>query len=211
LERKVDPAAFETAMRQEVVPECLHTPVCAVDRAAIEEFVGNIVQVYGRESAYLVQRYEPAPPDFRLPIWNEPNVERIHEQLQVWVRTKYSRYRYAFRQLRPDVQIDGKVLHHIINRRYAKKCGFEYIRLAPIRRETNSSSAFSEDWGVNLEGWSPGYFDKQKARGYRVKYAGTDAILAMMDVELGGGIMDVARLAQDLFDVPGARRPQASF
>lgn len=211
MERKIDPVAYYTAMKMEVVPECLHTPVCAVDRQAIEEYVGEIVVSYGRESAFLVRRFEPAPKDERYPIWKEPNVDRVHEPLQVWVRTKYTRYRLAFKILRPGEVISEKVLHHIANRRYADKCGFGYIRLVPITRETNSSSAFSEDWGVNLEKWVPNYFEKQRTKGYRVKYAGTDAIMVMMDVKLGGGVMEVARLAQDLFEIPGVRPSQKSF
>ena len=211
MHRTIDPAAYETAMRQEVVPECLHTAICAMDRNAIEQFVGVIEQSYGRDNAFLVRRFEPAPRDERLPIWREPNVGRVHEVLQVWVRTRYTRYRKAFRALRPDEAIEHRVLHHIMNRRYAAKCGFEYLRLIPVTREVNSSSAFSEDWGVDLEKWVPNYFEKHKARGYRVRYAGTDQIVVMMGILPGGGVMETARLAQDLFDVPGLRKAQNSF
>ena len=37
-------------------------------------------------------------------------------------------------------------------------------------------------------------------REFRIKYAGTDEIRVMIDVLLGGGVMDVVRIAQNLFD-----------
>ena len=211
-QRKVDPAAYYTALRENGVPDCLHTPTVAADRAAIEDFVGVIVATHGRDSAFLVRRFDPAPMDLRYPIVAQPNFNRIHQDLQVWVRTRYTRYRRAFQALQPNVAVDGLVLHHIVNRRYAAKCGFDYIRLVPVRRATNSSSAYSEDWGVNLDVKGvPGFFEKHRLRGYRIKYADLTDLLAIMDIEIGGGFMEVVRLAQDLIEIPGVRKSQASL
>jgi hypothetical protein len=210
-EHRIDPAAYYTAVRQNGLPDSVLTPTLAVDRSAIEEFVGEIVRVYGQENAYLVRGFRPFPVDHRYPIWTQPNADRIHQEYQVWVRVSYTRYRAAFRNLVPTVNIDGLILHHVPNRRYAKKCGFEYIRLVPISRASNSSSAFSEDWGVNLDKVVPNYFEKHRARGYRIKYADLTDLLAIMDMQVGGGVMEVVRLAQDLVEVPGARPSQKSF
>ena len=94
-----------------------------------------------------------------------------------------------------------------MNRRMAVVQGFGFVRVVPILRSTNSSSSLGENWGLRLFS-DPAHLARHKAKGFRIKYAGTDEILVMMDVLLGGGIMEVSRIAQNLFDVPGVRPPQ---
>lgn len=144
--RKVDPAAYFVAMRREVVPECLHSLAAAVDHDAIEEYAGPIIRELSPNRAFLVRAYDPPPPDLRLTIWEEANVSIVHEQLPVWVCPKYTRYRFAYRRGLPDKCIDGKIIHHTMNRRMAVVQGFGFVRVVPILRSTNSSSSLGENW-----------------------------------------------------------------
>jgi hypothetical protein len=147
----VDKAAREIALRQWVLPECLHVPIAAVDETAISAYIGEIEAVLANSSphkALLVRTKEPPLIDTQLPIWEIPGSKVLHERRQVWVHIGFTRYRRAYRTAFPDQTIDGKVLSHALNRRTAALMGFSYVRITPNSRGCNSSSAFSEQWGV---------------------------------------------------------------
>ena len=148
--QRIDPAAYAQAMREWVVPECLHQPIVALDSSAIQDHVGEVVTVLSPGRALLVRPFEAPSADLRLPIFDHPNIEALFHPLQVWVSPGYTRYRQAWRHGLGDSSIQDKVLHHVFNRRIAKLRGFGFIRLAPISRSANSSCAFTEGWGVEL-------------------------------------------------------------
>ena len=201
--RTVDPAAFEQATRQWVLPACLHIPILAKDRDAIDEHIGEIVRVVSPGKALLVRVDPPLPADTRLPIFSHPNVSKLFDDLQLWVSPEYTRYRNAWRRSLSAEAIEGRVLHHVYNRQMAKLRGFGYIRLAPVSRRANSSSAFTEQWGVDL--FTPGYLKRLEKKGLRMQYADLGDLLVMLDVSLGGGVQEVFRLGQNLVEIPGGR------
>ena len=45
-------------------------------------------------------------------------------------------------------------------------------------------------------------------RAFRIKYADQTELMLMLDILLGGGVMEVARIGQNLFEIPGKRPPQ---
>ena len=182
-------------------------PIVAKDIDTIKDFIGDVVEVISPGKAFHVRCDPPAPPDERLPIFSHPNVDVIFERDQIWVSPGYTRYRYAWRRIFGNAQIDGKVLHHIYNRRMAKLRGFGFIRLVPISRRANSSSAFTEGWGVDL--FTPEYVTQLVRHGRRFQYADLGNLMVMMDISLGGGVQDVMRIGQNLVEVPGIRPPQA--
>ncbi len=47
----VDAVAREIAFRKAVLPECLHVPIAARDAEAVQNYIGDIVQVVGRGNA----------------------------------------------------------------------------------------------------------------------------------------------------------------
>jgi hypothetical protein len=193
-------------MREWVVPECLLIPVAAYDLAAIESHVGEIIKVISPNKAYLVQA-DPLPtPDLRLPIFSHPNIALLQDQLQIWVTPKYSRYRQAWRSTLGNSRIEGRVLHHVYNRRSAHQLGIEYVRIVPISRSTNSSSAFTENWGVALN--TPERAARLRARGFRIHYADLGHMMTMLDIALGGGVQEVFRIGQNLIEIPGVRPAQ---
>jgi hypothetical protein len=65
------------------------------------------------------------------------------------------------------------------------------------RPASNSSSAYSEEWGVTLHNM-PEQMAANKRRGAFIKYADLTELMLMMDVKLGGGVMDSVNEGQKL-------------
>lgn len=196
-----DDAAYQQAMREWAIPECLHVPVVAVDEKAITDHIGDIVQVLSPRRALLVAIDPPPERDTRLPIWTYPGADVFFEPLQVWVSPSYTRYRHAYVRAKGHESVSGKVLAHVYNRRMATLRGYGFVRLVPVSRRANSSAGFTETWGVDLAGADLGA--RRLARGLRIQYADLSDLLVMLDVSLGGGVQEVFRVAQDLIDFPG--------
>lgn len=204
---KIDPVAREIALRRWVLPECLHVPVAAIDEEAIATYIGEIAQVLSRgqpNRALLVRTKEPLTIDDRLPIRDLEGVAVLHQKMQVWVHVGYSRYRSAYKRAFPEEDIAGKVLSHAMNRRTAILKGFAYVRLTPVSRGSNSSSAFSEDWGVTLYS-APGQTPEKARRGAFIQYADLPALMLMLDMKPGGGVMTAVNEAQALVKPRGSR------
>ena len=75
--RSVDPGAFEQTTLKWALPPCLHVPIVAKDQAAIEEHIGEVVQIISPGKALLVRCDPPEPPDERLPIFSHPNISTL--------------------------------------------------------------------------------------------------------------------------------------
>lgn len=196
----IDNAAREVALTQWGLPDCLHVPTAAVDEVAISAYVGEIEEVLADGSprkALLVRTREPPLIDRQLPIWDIPGSTMLHERLQVWVHIGFTRYRRAYLKAFPDRAIEGKVLSHALNRRMAALMGFAYVRITPNSRGCNSSSAFSEQWGVSLH-TTPEQITANKRRGAFIHYADLSALMVMMDMKVGGGVMDAVNEGQKL-------------
>jgi hypothetical protein len=208
----LDHAAREVALTRWALPECLHVPIAAVDEAAITGYIGEIEQVLADGSprrAFLVRTKEPPPIDMQFPIWELPSSRIFHERRQVWVHVSFTRYRAAYRKAFPDEAIEGKVLSHAKNRRIAALQGFQYVRLTPISRGNNSSSSFSEQWGVALHS-TPEQIAANRARRAFIHYADLADLMLMLDLKLGGGVMDAVNEGQKLVRprVGSPQRPQ---
>lgn len=206
LSRVRNDAAYQQAMREWAVPECLHVPVVAEDETAIADHIGDIVQVLSPGRALVVAIDPPPERDIRLPIWAHPMASVFFEPLQVWVNPSYTRYRQAYVRAKGHESVSGKVLAHVYNRRMAMLRGYSFVRLVPVSRRANSSSSFTEQWGVELAAADLGA--RRRQRGLRMQYADLSDLLVMLDVNLGGGVQEVFRIGQNLIEVPGLRPPQ---
>lgn len=196
----VDQAAKEIALRRSALPESLHVPIAAIDEDAIEKHIGNIVRVLIKgpsAKALLIKAGPPPATDDRLPIWGLRESAIFHRPMQVWVRAEYNGYRAAYRKAFPNEGIDGKVLSHCMNRRHAMLKGFQYMRIVPATRATNSSSAFSENWGIDIFS-KPNELQSFKTRGVSIHYADLVDLMVMMDMQVGGGLMELVNEAQRL-------------
>jgi hypothetical protein len=202
----LDAVAREIALTRSVLPECLHVPTAAVDESAITTYIGQIEQVLADGSprkALLVRVKEPPAIDTQYPIWDLPVSKILHQRRQVWVHIGYTRYRRAYSKAFPDEMIVGKVLSHALNRRMAALMGFNYVRITPNSRGCNSSSSFSEQWGVDLHA-TPEQMAANRRRGAFIHYADLVALMVMLDINPGGGVMDTVNEAQK-FVRPRAR------
>ena len=201
-----DEAAYQQAMREWAVPDCLHVPIVAADEDAITDHIGDIVEVLSPGRALVVAIDPPPERDLRLPIWEHPSVGVLFEPLQVWVSPNYTRYRNAYVRAFGRESVSDKVLAHVYNRRMAVLRGYGFVRLVPVSRRANSSSGFAEQWGVELAAGDLGA--RRRERGLRIQYADLSDLLVMLDVSLGGGVMEAFRIGQNLIDIPGLRPPQ---
>jgi hypothetical protein len=196
----VDDAAREIALTRWALPDCLHVPIAAVDETAIRTYVGEIGRVLADGSprkAFVVKITEPPLADPRLPIWDLEASRIFHSRRQVWVHIAFTRYRHAYRKAFPAESIDGKVLSHAMNRRVAALKGFSYVRITCTSRRCNSSSAFSENWGVALHG-TPEQIAANRRRGAFIQYADLSELMVMLDLNIGGGVMAAVNEGQAL-------------
>lgn len=195
----VDEVAKDIALRRWGLPECLHVPVAAVDEAAIRDYVGDVEQILagGSRKAFLVKVPEPPEIDPLLPIRDHPNASILHARRQVWVHIALQSYRKAYRKGFPHEPIEGKVLSHAMNRRVAAFKGFDYVRISPVSRGGNSSSGYSEQWGVSLHG-SPAQMASRRIRPPFIQFADLSDLMLMLDMKLGGGVMDFVNEGQNL-------------
>jgi len=203
-----DEHAYYEATRVSNLPECVHVPVAAVDEKAIVDHIGDIEAVLSPGRALLVAIDPPPPRDLRLPIWSHRQSEVLFEHLQVWVSPGYTRYRSAYVRAKGPDSVAGLVLSHAINRRFAAKRGYGFVRIVPVSRHSNSSSAFSEQWALEDAPWNHSLM--QAPLRQRIRYADLSDLMLLLDLRIGGGVMDAVRIAADLIEVPGKRTPQAA-
>lgn len=199
---KIDQIARDIALHRNVLPECLHVSVAALNEEAITTYIGDIVRILSKvtpNKAFLVRAKEPPPIDDRLPIWEMEEAAIFHRQMQVWVHVAYTRYKPAYQRAFPTEDIADKVLSHTMNRRIAVLKGFQYVRITPVSRGSNSSSGFTENWGVALQD-VPGRTPEKARRGAFIQYADLCDLMLMMDLKLGGGVMSVVNEGQALVE-----------
>jgi len=200
MSRLIDLGAKNIAVQRFALPECLHVPVAAANEQAILDYVGQIKQVLASgqpNRAVLVEVDLPPQRDVRLPIWKEVNSPVLHKTEQVWVRFDYSGYRRAYKKAFPDEDISQMVLSHCMNRRHANIKGFRYVRIVPTSRATNSSSAFSEVWGIETNSKLIASRPPQRNQAH-IQYADLVDLLVMLDLKVGGGVMETVNTAQQL-------------
>jgi hypothetical protein len=196
----IDEIARDRALHRHGIPLCLHVPIAAVDEAAINTYVGEIRQTLsgkGYRKAFLVHAYPPPPVDPCYPIWDEPGSAIFHRPLQVWVHVGFTRYRRAYQRAFPDEPLGDSVLSHAMNRRMAALQGFSFVRITPTSRGANSSSVLVEGWGVALHS-DPYQMEANRRRGVFVQYADLTDLMLMLDIKLGGGVMDTVNEGQKL-------------
>lgn len=196
----IDEIASDRALRRHGIPLCLHVAIAAVDEAAIATYVGEIRETLsggGLRKAFLVQAFPPATRDPCYQIWDEHGAAILHQSLQLWVHVGYTRYRRAYRRAFPDEQVGDRVLSHAMNRRMAAVMGFDFARVTPTSRAANSSSVLAEGRGVDLHGESV-QREANRRRGAFIQYGDLTDLMLMLDMKIGGGVMDAVNEGQKL-------------
>jgi hypothetical protein len=198
----IDETAKRTALDRWGLPECLHVPIAAVDEDAIRTYVGNVERVVsgrGLRRALLVTVPERAEIDPLLPISDHPNAGIFHARQQVWVHVAYKPYRPAYKRALPDQDINGLILSHAMNRDTATHKGFDFVRLTPVSGVANVSSAFSEQWAKALHTPKEPVVKRPTGPPF-IQYADLSDLMLMLDMMLGGGVMDAVNEGQKLLE-----------
>jgi hypothetical protein len=198
----IDEAAKEIAVRRWNLPECLHVPIAAVDENAIRAYVGNVERIVsgrGLRKAFLVTVPEPVQVDPLLRISDHPNAGIFHARQQVWVHVTYDPYRPAYKRAFPDENIDGLILSHAMNRDTAVHKGFDFVRLTPVSGIANVSSAFSEQWAKTHHKPKEPVVTRRTGPPF-IQYADLSDLMLMLDMMLGGGVMDAVNEGQKLLE-----------
>jgi hypothetical protein len=197
----VDAAAREIAFKRWALPECLHVPIAAVDEDAIHNYVGDVERVLsgrGLRKALLVSARKSAAIDPLLPISDHPNAGILHARQQVWVHVAYDPYRRAYKRAFPNEDINGLILSHAMNRDTAAHKGFDFVRISPVSGVANVSSAFSEQWAKELH--KPRAAVTRRTGPPFIQYADLSDLMLMLDMKLGGGVMDAVNEGQKLLE-----------
>lgn len=201
---EIDMLAKEEATRRFGLHPSLHFPVAARDKKAIEKYIGEIkveLSKKGTDRAFLVSVPERHDREMHLPLWQLERSSVLCPELQVWVHVDFSGYRRAYKKALPAESIKGMVMGHVLNRNVARLKLFRYVRLLPITREVNSSSAFSEKWAIEYH--STTEMQKQHTESLKnIQYADLSDIVMMLNILPGGGVMGTVNDAQYLVDFP---------
>jgi hypothetical protein len=198
----IDETAKAIAVTRWALPECLHVPIAAVDEDAIHNYIGDVERVVsgrGLRKALLVTVPERASIDPLLPISNHPNAGIFHARQQVWVHVAYKSYRSAYKRAFPDENIAGRILSHAMNRDTAVHKGFDFVRLTPVSGIANVSSAFSEQWAKELHKPKEPVVARRTGPPF-IQYADLSDLMLMLDMMLGGGVMDAVNEGQKLLE-----------
>jgi hypothetical protein len=196
----IDETAKGIAFNRWGLPECLHIPIAAVDEDAIRNYVGDIERVVsgrGHRKAFLVTVPSSAAIDPLLPISDHPNAHIFHARQQIWVHVAYKPYRPAYKRALPHDTIDGLILSHAMNRDTAAHKGFDFVRLTPVSGIANVSSAFSEQWAKELHKPKGPVVARRTGPPF-IQYADLSDLMLMLDMMLGGGVMDAVNEGQKL-------------
>lgn len=181
---------------------CLRVAVAARDPDAISQHVGTIVREMRDlpdAPAYLVSPAATEEIDRGLPVWDRQESSIFHSEMQLWVHVESKRYRRLFAEGLPDVDITAKDIDHITNRHVARLKGFGYLRLVAISPSANrSSGAISEKWAIEHHRSEEMQRIHRQSKA-RVQYADIADLAKMLNIAIGGGIMDQLNDIQYLF------------
>lgn len=196
----IDEVARNQAITRYGLATNLHVPIAAIDEAAIAAYIGTVRKVLNGGAlrrALLVEIPPPPARDPRLPIWDVDGCDILYQRMQVWVDVTYTRYRRAYQAAFPSVDLGDRIMSHTMNRRVAVLKGFRFVRLTPTSRAANSSSAFSEGWGVELHG-TAAQMAANRRLGASIQYADLTDLMLMLNMHLGGGVMAAVNEGQAL-------------
>lgn len=200
----IDVIAKEEALRRFGLNPCLHIPVAARDLNSITRYIGSIeceLSKKGTNNAFLVSTPPVCDIDTRLPVWEMDRSKFFHCTQQVWVHVDYNNYLYAYKKALPSENLSGLVLDHVMNRRIARLKHFKYLRLIPVSKSVNTSSAYSEKIGVEYhktESMQKLHLNSLK----NIQYADFCDIVKILNIKPGGGVMGTVNDLQYLVDIP---------
>jgi len=191
LEMLIDPLAETFGLHPSLL-----IPIGAKNKESIERYIGSIDITIGNCEAFVVNFAPLAPPN-ELPVWSHPRSTLLTNSIQIWVDVDFRNYRKIYLQHIEEIdKVD--VIDHIMNRRFAKKLGYKYVRLLHVSRGVNSSAGRGgelmacENLDMNME-INP---DINKNE---IEYADPMDLSKMLNIKVGGFGLDAVRDHHFLF------------
>jgi hypothetical protein len=176
---------------------CLIIPTAARSIEAIEQYVGNIqVLPSNRKWCYVSFTLLEAPNDKE--VWKHPRAHFIQQPLQCWVHVDYTGYRMRYRCCFPEIDTRGMVIDHILNRRFARVLGYNYIRLIHVGRGINSSSGRGMEYDV-INYNNPDGLDKFTEHEDLICYADPSDLMKILNLKVGAFPLNNVRDSLHLF------------
>jgi hypothetical protein len=177
--------------------DCLIIPVAAKSIKSIEQFVGNIIEKL-KDDMWCYVDFTPLSNPNNLEVWNHARSHLINQKLQCWVRINYIGYRNRYKKCFPDTNVDEMVIDHILNRRFAKVLGFNYVRLLHISKSANSSSGRGMEYDV-INYRNPDGLSKFEESLDEIYYADPSDLMKMLNMKIGAFPLDNVRDNSYLF------------
>ncbi len=178
------------------LPICLLIPIAAKNKNAIEKYIGSIKTAIGNDEAFVVN-FEPLELPNELPIWKHNRGHLLNSSTQIWVDVDFQNYRNVYLQYYSEIS-KYYVIDHVTNRRFAKKCGFRYIRLLHVDREVNSSSGRGAE-SLAMKNIDYVLENNSIINDNAIEYADPADLAKMLNIKVGGFGLDGVRICHDLF------------
>lgn len=137
--------------------------------------------------------------NYKFPIWKLKESGILHKSRQVWVDVDYRQYRKAYKSVFPEEDISNLFLDHIMNRKVARLKGFNFVRIIPVSRGTNTSSGSSAEQHSVKHHSTPEMINHNMKRETYIQYADVADIVKMLNMQTGSAFQDGIRDALDLF------------
>jgi hypothetical protein len=171
--------------------DCLIIPVAAKSIKSIEQFVGNIVSK-SKDDKWCYVDFTPLSNPNNLEVWNHARSCLINQKLQCWVRIDYTSYRNRYKSCFPDTNVDKMVIDHILNRRFAKVLGFNYVRLIHVDKSVNSSSGRGMEYDV-INYKNPDGLSRFEESLGEIFYADPSDLMKILNMKIGAFPLDNVR------------------
>lgn len=177
------------------LPPSLITPIAAKSIDAIKTYVGDIIDSLPNNSAFTVD-FNPLGSMDNLAVWNHNRAYLINSRKQIWVHIDYCSYRSYYNEKWNSTDISNCVIDHIMNRRFARFLGYEFVRLIHLSRGTNSSSGRGpENESVKYQASGNAPKNQQAV----ISYADPSDLVKMLDIKTGAFPLDSVRDAMKMF------------
>jgi hypothetical protein len=177
--------------------DCLITPVAAKSIKSIEQFVGNII-MKSNDDKWCYVDFTPLSNPNSLEVWNHARSYLINQKLQCWVKIDYTGYRGRYKSCFPNINVDKLVIDHILNRRFAKTLGYNYVRLIHVGKNVNSSSGRGMEYDV-INYKNPDGLSKFEESLDEIYYADPSDLMKMLNIKIGAFPLDNVRDSSYLF------------
>jgi hypothetical protein len=177
--------------------DCLIIPLAANSINSIKQFVGNIIEK-SEDDKWCYVDFTPLSNPNNFEVWNHARSHLINENRQCWVRTDYMSYRNRYKKCFPDINVDKMVIDHILNRRFAKALGFNYVRIIHISKSANSSSGRGMEYDV-INYRNPDGLSKFEKSSDKIYYADPSDLMKILNMKIGAFPLDNVRDSSYLF------------